>query len=89
LIVRAAADRTTATPEARKALDELYGYANRIDEHDSLGALQSQMWLPEMRPFRRDARFQRLVTRLGLIDYWKQYGPPDDCDLHGDVLVCR
>jgi TolB-like protein len=88
-IVRAAADPTTATPEARKALDEMYGYANRIDEHHSLGPFPVEMWLPEMRQFRRDARFQRLVTRLGLIDYWRQYGPPDDCDLHGDVLVCR
>jgi TolB-like protein len=45
------------------------------------------MWLPELLPFRRDARFQDLVRRLNLIDYWKQYGPPDDCTLRGDTLV--
>jgi tetratricopeptide (TPR) repeat protein len=75
------------------ALDEAYGLANRaLDEHSQdewIGVPPTQIWGPEMRPFRRDARFQRLVTRLRLIDYWKQYGPPDDCDLHGDTLVCR
>jgi TolB-like protein len=89
LIVLAATDPAAATPETRKALDELYGLDNRaLDEHH-FAPFPVVLWLPEMRPFRRDARFQRLVTRLRLIDYWKQYGPPDDCDLHGDVLVCR
>ena len=44
-------------------------------------------WLPEMRPFRQDSRFQDYVTRLGLMQYWKQYGPPDDCDLQGGKLI--
>jgi TolB-like protein len=88
-IVLAAADPATATPEARKALDELYGLSNRALDNRSAAPFPILWWSPEMRPFRRDARFQRLVSRLGLIDYWKQYGPPDDCDLHGDVLVCR
>lgn len=34
----------------------------------------------EMAHFRQDPRFQAFVTRLGLMDYWKQHGPPDDCD---------
>jgi hypothetical protein len=42
-----------------------------------------------MRPFRKDARFQSFVKRLKLVEYWKQYGPPDECDLRGDTLVCR
>jgi hypothetical protein len=42
-----------------------------------------------MRPFRKDPRFQALVTRIGLIDYWKKYGPPDDCDLSDGKLTCR
>jgi TolB-like protein/DNA-binding winged helix-turn-helix (wHTH) protein len=49
----------------------------------------SDLWLPEMRPFRHDPRFQRLVERLGLIDYWRQYGPPDECDLHNGTLTCH
>jgi hypothetical protein len=30
-----------------------------------------------------------LVTRLGMMDYWKQYGPPDDCDLRDGRLTCH
>jgi len=75
------------------ALDEVYAIANRaLDEHPRnpwVHVPPILMWLPEMRPFRRDARFQQLVERFKLIDFWKQYGPPDECDLHGDVLVCR
>jgi TolB-like protein/DNA-binding winged helix-turn-helix (wHTH) protein/Tfp pilus assembly protein PilF len=47
------------------------------------------LWFPEMRRFRQDPRFQDLVTRLKLIDYWKQFGPPDNCELQGDKLFCR
>lgn len=43
-----------------------------------------------MRAFRRDARFQAYVFRLGdLMAYWKQYGAPDQCDLQNGKLVCR
>lgn len=76
------------------ALDQAYAIVNRaLDEHIQdgwIGATASLIfWRPEMRSLWRDARFQQLVTRFKLIDYWKQYGPPDDCDLHGDLLVCR
>lgn len=36
------------------------------------------LWLPEMKPFRRDARFPAVAERLGLPDYWARFGPPDD-----------
>jgi TolB-like protein len=50
----------------------------------------SSLWTPEMHAFRRDPRFQAYVSRLGdLMAYWKQYGPPDDCDLKDGKLVCR
>jgi TolB-like protein/Tfp pilus assembly protein PilF len=55
----------------------------------TVGTSWSFLWMPEMRPFRLDPRFQVFVTRLKLFDYWKQYGPPDDCSLVGDRLVCR
>jgi hypothetical protein len=42
-----------------------------------------------MRPFRRDARFQTFATRLGLMDFWLQYGPSDDCELCDGKLICR
>jgi len=56
---------------------------------DAIFADYSFLWMPEMRPFRLDPRFQAFVTRLKLFDYWKQYGPPDDCELAGERLVCR
>jgi TolB-like protein/Tfp pilus assembly protein PilF len=53
-------------------------------------AADGDVWSPEMRPFRRDARFQALVTRWGgMMQYWQKYGPPDDCDLTGDKLACH
>jgi hypothetical protein len=47
------------------------------------------LWTPERRPFRRDPRFQALATRLGLMEYWQQYGPPDECDLKDGKLTCH
>ena len=47
-------------------------------------------WTAEGTGFRKDPRFQKLVERIGLVDYWKQYGYPDRCRAGaGDVaLVC-
>jgi TolB-like protein len=53
------------------------------------GSVASILWSPEMRGFREDPGFQSLVTRLGLMEYWNQYGPPDDCDLKGSTLNCH
>ena len=44
---------------------------------------------PELRAFRQDPRFQALETRLGLMEYWQQFGPPDDCDLKDGKLTCH
>ena len=46
-------------------------------------------WLPEMQPFRADPRFQELARNMGLIEYWQEFGPPDDCRLRGDTLWCH
>jgi len=48
----------------------------------------SDLWLPEMRPFRVDARFRGFAERLGFVDYWRQDGPPDECDVRKSGLVC-
>jgi TolB-like protein/DNA-binding winged helix-turn-helix (wHTH) protein len=47
------------------------------------------LWTPEMRAFRRDERFQLLAARLGLLDLWRRYGPPDECDLKDQRLTCH
>jgi Flp pilus assembly protein TadD len=44
------------------------GWVNRWDTHVA--------WGPEGAEFRRDARFGELAERMGLLDYWKQYGYP-------------
>lgn len=49
----------------------------------------SDVWMPEMRSFRTDPRFQTFVTRLNLMDYWKQFGPPDNCELKDGKISCR
>ncbi len=46
------------------------------------------LWLPEGTAFRRLPGFADLVQKLGLVDYWKQYGWPDDCRPVGDGLQC-
>jgi len=52
------------------------------------GAAWSFLWIPELRPFRLDPRFQVLVGRLKLFEYWRRYGPPDGCKLDGGALSC-
>ena len=77
------------------ALDLAYELTNAVlQELETTGMLPSWIhvatcWLPEMRPFRQDPRFQDFVTRLGLMEYWKQFGPPDDCDLKDGKLICH
>jgi TolB-like protein len=76
------------------ALDPAYVLAGRyLDDFLSSGAGGGVdwdfLWTPEMHSFRRDPRFQRFVTRLNLIGYWKQYGPPDDCALKDGKLTCH
>ena len=76
------------------ALDITYGLTSQcLNEEPSEaavpGSATSVLWTPEMRAFRQDPRFQSLVTRLGLMEYWRQYGPPDDCDLKEGTLACH
>jgi len=75
------------------ALDDAYEFANTsldgFAHSGTVGSAWGVLWLPEMRPFRRDPRFQAFVTRLRLADYWRRYGPPDSCDLRGTTLECR
>jgi TolB-like protein len=75
------------------AIDEAYALANRCQDLDgkAVGVLfqYGGMWGPEMRPFRRDPRFQSLATRVGLMEYWAKYGAPDNCELRNNKLTCH
>jgi hypothetical protein len=54
----------------------------------TVGVAWGLLWMIEMRAFRQDVRFQSFVERLGLIEYWERYGPPDGSELHNGVLIC-
>jgi TolB-like protein/tetratricopeptide (TPR) repeat protein len=46
-------------------------------------------WSREGAAFRKDPRFGELASRMGITDYWKQYGYPDGCRAGTDSpLVC-
>src|SRR5262249_20878193 len=45
------------------------------------------LWMPELLAFRRDTRFQTFARDLGFIDYWRERGPPDGCELQGERLL--
>ncbi len=49
----------------------------------------SHVWSQDGHEFRTDPRFAQLAERLGIVDYWKQYGYPDECQAGQDtVVVC-
>ena len=54
---------------------------------EQIGTDVGPLWMPEMIAFRRDGRFQDFVRDLGLIDYWRERGPPDGYELQGERLL--
>lgn len=74
------------------AIEAAYDVALRTIErfalHGTIGNGWGILWTKEMRAFRDSPRFQDLISRLGLFGYWRQYGPPDNCVLRGEVLSC-
>lgn len=61
---------------------------DRLEPHGTIGTGWGVLWSREMQAFRDGARFQQLISRLRLVGYWRQYGPPDNCALRGDLLIC-
>ena len=64
-----------------------------LDRHDRAWVFDgwgpSEAWGAEGAALRRDPRFGELAQRMGLLDYWKQYGFPDGCRAgQGTAVVC-
>jgi hypothetical protein len=75
------------------ALDVVYPLLFESLAADPLAWLRdwdfSFAWTPEGAAFRRDPRFAELAERIGMVDYWKQYGFPDGCRAGDDTpIVC-
>ena len=47
----------------------------------------SEAWSVEGGDLRRHPRLGELAQRIGLLDYWKQYGFPDGCRAGQDTAV--
>lgn len=65
------------------ALDAAYGLLDRFlfSSAEPWSVDLSDLWSPEMREFRADARFRPLVERLGLTDYWQTFALSPDADV--------
>jgi hypothetical protein len=74
--------------------DLVYDIIDKALDHDRLAWVKNfdmaHAWDRANPAFRRDPRFSRLAERIGLVDYWKQYGFPDGCRLGsgGAGVVC-
>jgi TolB-like protein/Flp pilus assembly protein TadD len=72
--------------------DIAYDLANQCLDSKAPGGIAegplARLWTPELHAFRQDPRFQALATRLGLMAYWQKYGPPDNCELKANRLIC-
>jgi TolB-like protein len=75
------------------ALDAAFDLTNAVlDDYaksGTVGYAWGALWLPEMKPFRQDPRFQDIAKRLKLFDYWQQFGAPDGCELKGETVACQ
>jgi hypothetical protein len=75
-------------------IDTAYDLANQcLDETQTHPGAKDLFvappWALPLRGFQTDPRFQAFATRIGLMDYWQTYGPPDDCDLKDGKLTCH
>ena len=73
--------------------DVAFDVMNRSLDHDRRAWVHTwdmlHAWTPEGGDFRNDPRFAKLAARVGLLDYWKQYGYPDGCRSGSDApIVC-
>jgi TolB-like protein/Tfp pilus assembly protein PilF len=75
------------------AIDRAFAIAtttlDRLARAGAVGPTWAAFWLPEMRAFRLDPRFQNIVARLRLVPYWEKHAAPDGCELRDGKLICQ
>ena len=69
---------------SQQAMENALKYLGTDDQILDTG----DFWTPEGAPLRRLPGFGKLVEGLGLVDYWKQYGWPDDCRPVDEAIQC-
>jgi len=72
-------------------IDEAYEVATMALDLDGYNRnnFEWYFWQSDMALFRQDPRFAALVTELGMVDYWREYGWPDVCQPAGDSVICN
>ena len=66
--------------------DLVFDIAEQLSDDRTL--VISNLWAPELAELRRHPRFATLVERIGLLDYWKRYGWPDNCTPEDGGFSC-
>jgi TolB-like protein/tetratricopeptide (TPR) repeat protein len=64
------------------------GIERMVDAGDGFYAFW-RMWEPEFTGLRNHPRFRAVARRIGLVDYWREYGWPDLCRPRADSFSCR
>jgi tetratricopeptide (TPR) repeat protein len=47
-----------------------------------------RIWEPQFTHLRNHPRFREIAARVGFVDYWRQFGWPDQCRPEQDSFVC-
>jgi len=72
-------------------LDRAFEWTDQVltglEAGGSVGLIWAVLWLEEMAPFRNDRRFMAIARRLGFLDYWREYGPPDGYEFRDGKLI--
>jgi TolB-like protein len=82
-------DPLMSSPRFLLALDRTDDYLEALLKADNpgVGTLASS-WPNRYLEMRRDPRFIQIMVRNGVVDLWRQIGPPPDCRAEGESFTC-